>query len=555
MKSPVIAIGLDGTDPQTIETWMGQGYLENLRGLRDRGVYARLKTVESYVSESAAIALIAGRSPQSSGYWTTVKFQPQTYEIEKLHGDEFADALTEAQPFYALGDRCRVAVFDMPQGRVCDRVNGIQILAWGERSPRAESQSQPPHLLRELTDKYGQCSIRHLDPNIRNLKTLKQFVKKLKTSVSRRTAICQDLLQREQWDLFVTLFGEPHHAGHALWHLSQPSHPLYSSFAPRVEGDPLLEVFQAVDNAIGEILAVAPENAYIIIFSDSGMCDNATDLPSMAFIPELLYRYNFPSKYGLAAGKTNAPPQPPFADRPEWDWLQALWRLKHETNPMMGLLRRRAPIELCDRIAKFFSTPQKPDLLSPFELQKQSHPFFYQPAMWYKPFWSQMKAFALPTFSDGHIRINLQGREAGGIVAPADYDALCEELTQKLHQLKDARTGTPIVKEVLRTRSSATERDPKLPDADLIVLWHKDRAIDAIDSPEFGRIGPAPSPRSGGHRSDIFFMARGPGIEPGSSLPLGHALDIAPTILHLMGMPIPESYEGKSLLQVAIPAS
>ncbi|MBD2577591.1 alkaline phosphatase family protein [Oscillatoria sp. FACHB-1406] len=554
MNTPVIALGLDGTDPQTLETWMERGYLENLRRLRDRGVYARLKTVESYVSESAAISLLAGRSPQSTGYWTAIEFQPQTYEVKKLHGDEFAEALSDARPFYALGERCRTAVFDMPQGRVCDRVNGIQILAWGERSPRAESQSQPPHLLQELIDKYGTNPIRHLDPNIRNLKTLQGFVKRLKTSTSRRAAICRDLLQRERWDLFLTLFGEPHHAGHALWHLSQPSHPLYSTFASRVEGDPLLEVFQALDKAIGEILAIAPEEAYIVIFSDSGMCDNATDLPSMVFIPELLYRYNFPGQYGLAASKTSAPPPPPYADRSEWDWLQALWRLKHEPNPLMGWLRRRAPIEWGDRIAQFFRKPNKPDFLSPFELQKQSHPYFYQPAMWYKRFWPQMKAFALPSFSDGHIRINLQGREAGGIVAPADYEALCQELTQKLYDLVDARTGAPVVKEVLRTRASATEESSKLPDADLIVLWHKDRAIDVIDSPEFGRIGPAPSPRSGGHRSDIFFMATGPGIEPGSSLPLGHALDIAPTILHLMGMPIPDSYEGKSLLKIGVTA-
>jgi arylsulfatase A-like enzyme len=47
-------------------------------------------------------------------------------------------------------------------------------------------------------------------------------------------------------------------------------------------------------------------------------------------------------------------------------------------------------------------------------------------------------------------------------------------------------------------------------------------------------------------------MATGPGITPGSSLPEGQAIDIGPTILELMGAPIPEYCDGKPLIEKSI---
>jgi predicted AlkP superfamily phosphohydrolase/phosphomutase len=168
--------------------------------------------------------------------------------------------------------------------------------------------------------------------------------------------------------------------------------------------------------------------------------------------------------------------------------------------------------------------------------------------MWYKPFWPKMKAFALPTFAvEGFVRINLKGREPEGIVEPDNYDELCEELTQHLYNLKDARTGKSVIKKVVRTRDNVLDQDPDLPNADLVVVM-ADCPSDVVDSPQFGRIGPVPHHRTGGHPPEGFLIAKGLGITPGSKLPEGHVLDLPPTILKLMGLPYAEYFEGKSLL-------
>lgn len=547
MKTPVIAIGLDAANPELLEHWMSQGHLKNLQGLQSKGAFGRLSNINYYRAETPWTTFLTGCSPEKTGYWAPLKLVPGSY---KMMPEISCYDFQEYPPFYALGKDYRVAVFDMPQARLAAQVQGVQVLAWGAHSPLGPSQSQPASLLQDLVDRHGPHPGLHKDnANCLDLVGLRRLQGILETGVARRTAICQDLLQREPWDLFLTMFGETHSAGHYFWHLSQPDHPLYPYFKDAFPTDPMLAVFEAVDRAIGDILARAPENAQVIIFSGHSMNTNVMDLSSTVFLPELLYRFSFPGKIGLAPGQVNSPPPPPLTKgEARRNWIRAVWRSKYEPNPLRRLLRQKTPARIFTRLEPWLRSRQQPDLTSPYHLIQESDPLYYQAATWYKSCWPQMKAFALPSFSEGYIRINLRGREPAGVVSPEDYEAVCDQLTQQLYALKDARTGTPIVQKVLRTRKTGAEDNPKLPDADLVVVWQEEYPTDVVDSPTLGRIGPVPYYRTGSHQAQGFLLAQGPGIDPGSTLPEAHALDLAPTILAMIGAPIPDYYEGKPLL-------
>jgi hypothetical protein len=101
----------------------------------------------------------------------------------------------------------------------------------------------------------------------------------------------------------------------------------------------------------------------------------------------------------------------------------------------------------------------------------------------------------------------------------------------------------------MRSRTSAVDTDPNLPDADLLVQWTA-RPVDVVDTP-CGRIGPLPFQRSGSHVERGFVLAKGPGIPPASAGEEGHALDLAPTILSLLGATIPAYMEGRPLFRPA----
>ena len=154
-----------------------------------------------------------------------------------------------------------------------------------------------------------------------------------------------------------------------------------------------------------------------------------------------------------------------------------------------------------------------------------------------------MKAFALPSFSEGNVRINVKGRERQGLVAPEDFEKTCDEIIALVGTLINPRNGRPILREVLRQRTNPFQ-NTKGPDADLIFLWDYE-PTDVVDSAEFGRIGPAPFRRTGDHYNLGFYCVAGPGVRPGE-LADGELVDLAPTILELLDVPKPNHFNGQS---------
>jgi predicted AlkP superfamily phosphohydrolase/phosphomutase len=530
---PVVALGLDAADPILLERWIDAGKLPTLGRLRERGVYTRLANFPYCRAEAACTSFLTGCSPWRTGRWAPFEFSTD-YSVENRQAYEF----DEYPPFYALGGDYRVAMFDLPQTRLSDRVNGLQVLGWGAHSPRTNRTSRPAGLLEDLTARFGEHPTYEKDHVVLwDEPAMRWMFDGLRTGIGRRAAICRELLAREPWDLFITYFGETHSAGHFFWHLSQADHPLHAR--PSWSADPLLDVFQAVDRAVATILEAAPGDATVVLFSDHGMEANSTDLPSLVFLPELLYRWSFPGRYGLEAGSSGEAPPPPAAPRANRTWTDEVWARKHDPNPLTRTMRRRLPVEF------FHYAIERRLGIDTVPLCPEDCRLGHQPPMWYHPAWPQMKAFALPSFSEGYVRINVRGRERAGIVDPADYDRVCDEVASLLRQVRDARTGMPMVVDILRPRASAVHDAAKLPDPDLLVLWTA-QPVDVVDTP-FGRIGPVPFQRTGSHVERGFLLAAGPALA-GVEMPANaHALDLAPTILSLMAAPIPAHLEGRPL--------
>ncbi|MGH2581308.1 MAG: hypothetical protein ACRDFQ_00240, partial [Anaerolineales bacterium] len=88
---------------------------------------------------------------------------------------------------------------------------------------------------------------------------------------------------------------------------------------------------------------------------------------------------------------------------------------------------------------------------------------------------------------------------------------------------------------------------------DLIIQWNEKPAAAhrTITSQRYGSIpwpapGRNPEGRSGNHFPQGFLIAAGQGITAGD-IEDAHILDLAPTILNLLGQPVPGFMEGKVL--------
>jgi predicted AlkP superfamily phosphohydrolase/phosphomutase len=156
-----------------------------------------------------------------------------------------------------------------------------------------------------------------------------------------------------------------------------------------------------------------------------------------------------------------------------------------------------------------------------------------------------MRAFAVPSFYDGRIRVNLRGREAAGIVDPSEYERTCDELESVLWACRDPRTGEPVVDHVSRPGASRP-MTLNSSDADIVVTWRG--LAFGFAHPDLGLVGPLPMRRTGGHTGPHgFAFASRAGIEAGDR-GVRSSFDVSPTVAAMLDLAPPAGIDGTSLL-------
>jgi hypothetical protein len=280
------------------------------------------------------------------------------------------------------------------------------------------------------------------------------------------------------------------------------------------------------------------------------MGPNHSDVQSMVLLPELLYRHAFGEPLLALPGEwTAAPASLPILDGElGWDRANRAWVSEPEAarpspQPASRLrsLARRLPRPVKDVLRKMRPAEPRGENGGPTHRLGLE----WQPAFRYQRHWPKMPAFALPSFYDGRIRINLKGRERDGIVEPTRYEETRRELEALLLECRNPRTGEPMVEAFER----ASTRDPLAltsSEADLLVIWRGVAA--ALEHPRLGVIGPVPLRRTGGHTGPhgLAYVAS-PDVEPGDR-GVRSSFDVVPTIARLMAAQPPARVSGTSLV-------
>jgi predicted AlkP superfamily phosphohydrolase/phosphomutase len=145
----------------------------------------------------------------------------------------------------------------------------------------------------------------------------------------------------------------------------------------------------------------------------------------------------------------------------------------------------------------------------------------------------------------------LQGREPQGIVRPgSEYEALLDEISADLQRLTDPETGLPFIDRVYRR--DELYQGPKADRAPDLVFAPRNWSHQPFGLHELGShrwLEPSRD-RSGTHRLDGFFAMRGRGVRPGTHIQGAAIVDIAPTVLALLAVPIPADIDGRVLSTV-----
>lgn len=148
--------------------------------------------------------------------------------------------------------------------------------------------------------------------------------------------------------------------------------------------------------------------------------------------------------------------------------------------------------------------------------------------------WDKTKAFSYATW--GTIYINLRGREPQGIVEEEEYEKLRSEIIEGLREIS--------VKAYRREELYHGKYLKLAPD----IVIRTDDHVNSV-SAKVGYGKEFLEWNDGSHRINGTFIARGPSIKENFEMEAS-ICDVAPTILHMFGMPIPRDMDGKVLKEI-----
>jgi predicted AlkP superfamily phosphohydrolase/phosphomutase len=510
MPARLVVIGLDAAESTLIEAWEAAGYLPNIARLRQKGIVLKLDNPMETLPGAIWPEICSGRSGAKAGLF---------YHPEQLHTGEAVlrpiehDEIDATDNYWSVASQNgrRVCVIDQVQSALDTGINGIQVMEWGLHDRTFDERCQPPELLDAIHAQYGLHPVRRCDGYADSEQGRTELLQDLIKGSEGKRALALDLMGRENWDLYACTLSESHCVGHHFWQCYEAASVGNGGDYPQSHQNAIRTIYEQADETIGQLIEAAGPDATTLVVASHGIG------PAHAgyhLLPEILTRLGMGSDRGTAKS----------------GWLRDLqMRIKYSIPyswvPLLRSLAAMGPVKAIQRGAGALRFP----LESPMT-----------------------RAISLPNNRVGAIRLNLKGREPFGCVAPGnEAQSLLEELRDALLELQDPKTNDAIVDRV----STADEifgpdHHPDVPD--MIVVFRTDHGmIEACRSDRVGTIEvPYITPRThrtGDHTVESRLWAAGPSIPAGRRLPQANVLDVAPTILNLLNVPLPGNLDGRPI--------
>ncbi len=509
-------LGFDGTSPDLLEKWVGEGKLPTVGKLMEGGVYGPLRSVPTMSSPPAWTSFSTGKNPGKHGIFGFTERHFDSYGFGYVNG-----AHRCARTFWEIlcGERTGCVV-NVPMSYPVQEINGCMIAGLDAPGVDSEKVCHPRNLLEEMIAENGEYRITaNLTHVLRSEGRWKEGAERLLDSMEIRYRHTSYLMDRYDWDLFTVVFGETDNVHHFYWKFFDPSHPAYDPAEAERYGDTILKVYQRMDDIIGRLLERNPD-ATVMIVSDHGGAVNPRGAQLLG---------DWLTDLGLMRMEGQSWSDPRKVARRAFGAVGgAGYRLANR------YLSSTTKLKLARRFPGMLGAVESAMKLGGID-------------------WRRTKAFCDGAMDD--IWINLAGRDPMGIVPQSEYDGLCESICSELADARDAATGKPIVDEVFRREDAYQGRQVEKA-ADISVRWRTDAVINGIRTRSSSESvepvdwdWPLGNP-TGGHQLNGIFIATGPAIRQGKRLEGAGIVDVAPTVLYHFGEEIPGDFDGRVLERI-----
>jgi predicted AlkP superfamily phosphohydrolase/phosphomutase len=259
----VVIIGLDCAEPTLVFDRYAHR-LPNLSRLRDQGAWGTLRSCDPPITVPAWMSMMSSKDPGTLGYYGFRNRADHSYEKMTT-----ATSLAVKEPL--LWDHLgragkKVILLGVPQTYPPRPVNGLMVTDF--LTPSIESQyTHPADLKAEIA---AMPDVHPYEFDVSDFRTPDKG--KIRDSISRMTrkrfALARRLLATKPWDFFMMVEMGTDRVHHAFWQYMDPKHHRYEV------GNPFESVIEdyyvEVDREIGELLAVLPPDAHVLVVSDHG---------------------------------------------------------------------------------------------------------------------------------------------------------------------------------------------------------------------------------------------------------------------------------------------
>ncbi|MEE8402896.1 MAG: alkaline phosphatase family protein, partial [Candidatus Hydrothermarchaeaceae archaeon] len=572
-----LVIGLDGGTFDIIKPLIKEGKLPNISRIMDNGAHGILKSTTPPVTPVAWASFMTGVNPGKHGIFDFIEQKADSYDLT------WSKMSTRYKTLWSLiSDAGKKAiVVNVPMTYPPEKINGIMISGMG--TPGADSDFVHPQKLREtLNERFGAYKIdidaRPDDPGT--------YYKDVLELTVQHGEISKYLISNYEWDFFMVVFIGTDRMQHNMWRHMDESHPEYDPDDAEKYGGHIFELYQEVDGIIGDLIGRIDEDACVFIVSDHGFGPLYKRVHINKWLGQQgLFRAgdrelieNDSVRYRLsrdASGRGNDDLIELEAKKPDRYAMAAVTKSLNLDRQYLIKVTARGSIDGVALEFNDFSNSQDPiiggsnvttkfleysTVFTPVKKKTTvgagitsyaGNPpgsIFIKNLSLKELDWSEIQAYTFGV-SD-HVHINLKGREPRGTVESGEeYENLRNDIIERLYALED---GGKIVDRVFkREELYHGEMLESAPDLTLRMKNYSYRSYNSFDLK--GELFEKPTlGHSGDHRIEGILVANGKGIKR-AHLPEAEITDVVPTILGVLGIPIPANLDGKVLEELFEP--
>ena len=478
----VLLIGWDGADWRILDPLLERGVLPNLASLIGRGGRAVLRSTLPTHSWTAWPSFLTGVDPAEHG----------VFDILEGRGGEkrFPVTFRSIKERTFLEDLTRAGVetlmVNVPLTFPPPPIRG-RLIAGGVL-PKWRAFTHPETLAGELEKAGSPWPINGMSwTTYRNRP--EAFLDEVVQVTSARQKAMERLVDDADWRVACFVYFSTDRVQHCLAKYVSPDHPDHAELSKAAVGARVRDVYRMLDDGLGSLISRTGPEDLVLFMSDHGFqsCTRAVHMD------RLLERLGF---LGFSASNAIFGPM-------QWGPVRAVARKVYDRLGLHGRV----------------SLPQAVD-------------------------WSRTKAYTSVRSTGEGISVNLAGREANGIVDPADFERVRDEVADRVSSFVDPETGRRPVgrmwrrEEVFKGTHADLAPDLVLEAAPLYSLTHARTAVEAADW------------LSGDHRMDGVLAAVGPSVDRERFEGPFQLVDLAPTILAAAGATASVRHSGSALAAV-----